>query len=777
MAIQMLIFALSVASPLPPASTPEALRQTMLHLGPEASGSNAAPVAAPGVLFAQSNGTVRAANATDGGARRYCWDCGGCGAGDLVKLWPCNADGDAAQTWTTHPAVPAVGEAQPRWALFASGAGAVVGSNCLAAHSDGRLELRVQKCNASDIGQHWSGGLAPQPTPPSGVVSRGAAVFSRRFPSRSVNGSYIDPTGVAGGYLLWPKPQRVELPGAGAVELALMPHTFHFVAGAGGGASLLARAFARYTTWIFANASTAQDGAARSAAPSLTALHVLCDAAAGDEAACTDQASLNARSDESYELRVVRPPGRSSLSARSVWGVLRGLETFSQMVERPAAGGGGNGTASGGGGDSGERRLSAVPVSVFDAPRFAYRGLLVDSARHYMPLSVLRAHIDALSWSKMNVMHWHHHDAGVWSLHSDSVPGLADAAVAAGWQYSHAEVKDLVSYARDRGVRIIPEFETPGHANSLYKAVPNMSSICYGDYKRKWPIRGEMNPCLDVTHETLTKLLSEFAPLFDDEIVHLGGDEVSYNCWGQDKSVKPGCRGGPANETTYSQLEQRFDVQLHGVLRGVHKKPMHWHDPLTERSVNLSLSSLIEVWDGTKHAALATTLSRGYEAVFSGSYYLDHLQLNWEDYYAADPTTWTEFKALAPAARARLIGLEASMWSETVDHTNAITKTWPRAAAVAERAWSSSNNTMPVDGSLNSGYVPGPARNRASSPSVSAGHQDSVGLLKRLHAHRCRMLERGVNAAPGHFGQAVGLMGTMQLSRQGLCPQDVAPPL
>ena len=108
------------------------------------------------------------------------------------------------------------------------------------------------------------------------------------------------------------------------------------------------------------------------------------------------------------------------------------------------------------------------------------------------------------------------------------------------------------------------------------------------------------------------------------------------------------------------------------------------------------------------------------------------------------------------------------MWSETVDRTNAITRTWPRAAAVAERAWSAANNTMPVDGSWNSGYA---------THGLSAGLQDSSGMLKRLHAHRCRMLERGVDAAPVHYGQEVGLSGTMQLSRQGLCPQDVAPPL
>ena len=131
-------------------------------------------------------------------------------------------------------------------------------------------------------------------------------------------------------------------------------------------------------------------------------------------------------------------------------------------------------------------------------------------------------------------------------------------------------------------------------------------------------------------------------------------------------------------------------------------------------------------------------------------------------------------EALPLAARSRLVGIEASMWSETVDQTNALTTVWPRAAAVAERAWSSANTTLPADGRLNSGYAPGPRGSRPTPVSPSAGHQRPVGVLERMHAHRCRLVERGVAAAPAHFGQAAG--SGWVLPRQGLCPQDTAPP-
>lgn len=102
--------------------------------------------------------------------------------------------------------------------------------------------------------------------------------------------------------------------------------------------------------------------------------------------------------------------------------------------------------------------MRAAPVRVSDRPRWSYRGLLIDTARHWMPLSLLRQHLDAMAYSKLNAFHWHHHDSGVWSLESTSIPGLARAAAAPGWQYSHAEVQALVVYARDRGIRVIPEF-------------------------------------------------------------------------------------------------------------------------------------------------------------------------------------------------------------------------------------------------------------------------------------------------------------------------------
>jgi hypothetical protein len=358
-----------------------------------------------------------------------CWDCSGCQKGDrlfsVVGCQPSNVN----QHWVVTP----VGG--DGWATIGVFSGAAAASLCVTAHGDGRAELLLEQCNSSDIDQHWQ-------TP--SAATAGAAITSRRFPGRCVDASPVDFSGVDGGFLLWPRPQLVEV-SDNATSLCVSPHLAFTGVPTTGGAGILRRAVARYTAMILPNASALTEAASDDRC--LSALALRCT---GATASCNDDAKLGEDMDESYTLTIgipnAAPTPKATLEATSVWGLLRGLETFSQMVEQ-------NYSAV----DT-TLVVRAAPVRVSDRPRWSYRGLLIDTARHFMPLSLLRQHLDAMSYSKLNVLHWHHHDSGVWSLKSASIPELSRAATAPGWQYSHAEVRALVAYARDRGIRVIPEF-------------------------------------------------------------------------------------------------------------------------------------------------------------------------------------------------------------------------------------------------------------------------------------------------------------------------------
>jgi hexosaminidase len=270
--------------------------------------------------------------------------------------------------------------------------------------------------------------------------------------------------------------------------------------------------------------------------------------------------------------------------------------------------------------------------------------------------------------------------------------------------------------------------------------------------------------------------------LFPDSIVHLGSDEVAYNCWAQDSTITPGVGclefPGPINETSYNQLEARFHARNHDTLRELGKKAMHWHDPVTERGLKFPQSStLLEVWDGGDADALRSSLRLGYDTVYAGSYYLDHASLTWED-FMLEPVRWLKDSGGLSAEEAqRLVGLEACMWGETVDATNLLERTWPRAAALAERAWSAANSSVPVQG-LQWGYVAGvgATMHEQSAPVAGGSHSHTAGILGRLHMHRCRLVARGVPASPAHAGEMVGDSWKGAGLKQGVCPGHAEKP-
>lgn len=364
--------------------------------------------------------------------------------------------------------------------------------------------------------------------------------------------------------------------------------------------------------------------------------------------------------DESYRL-VVTASG-AELSAETDCGVLRGLETFLQLIQPGPTG------------------FAAPAVTIDDRPRFPWRGLMLDVSRHWMPGDVVKRTLDGMAAVKMNVFHWHLSDDQGFRIESRRFPRLHEMG-SDGRYFTQEEAREIIRYAADRGIRVIPEFDIPGHTTSWLVGYPELATIArpYA-IERSW---GIFDPTLDPSNERVYKLLDgligEMAALFPDEYFHIGGDEVSGKDWTASEKIAAfkTAHGAKTNEEVHAYFNQRVAklVTAHG------KKMIGWDEVL---SPALPKNTIIHSWRGQK--SLAEAARQGFQGILSAGYYLDHM-LSASTYYAADPLE-KEAASLSAEERARVLGGEACMWVEYVTPLNVDSRIWPRTAAIAERLWS-----------------------------------------------------------------------------------------
>jgi hexosaminidase len=366
------------------------------------------------------------------------------------------------------------------------------------------------------------------------------------------------------------------------------------------------------------------------------------------------------REDESYKLEVT--PQQARLMAPTPVGALRGMETFLQLVTLDAQG------------------FGAPAARIEDRPRFVWRGLLIDVSRHYMPLPVLRRNLDAMAALKLNVLHWHLSDDQGFRVESQRFPKLVGAG-SDGHYYTREEVREFIAEARERGIRVVPEFDMPGHSTSWLVGYPELASAP-GPYAigRGW---GIFDPCMDPSKEEVYTFLDgfvgEMATLFPDEFFHIGGDEVNGVQWGKSPSIQEFMRqhNMKDNQGFHAYFNRRLltIVQKHG------KKMIGWDEILNP---NLPKDIVMQSWRGQKSLAEATQL--GFRGILSAGYYLDHM-MPASFHYKADPMEG-ETASLTEEQRSRILGGEACMWAEFITPENIDGRIWPRAAAIAERFWS-----------------------------------------------------------------------------------------
>lgn len=378
---------------------------------------------------------------------------------------------------------------------------------------------------------------------------------------------------------------------------------------------------------------------------------------------------LSISTDESYELIVTDTV--INLKAKTDIGVLRGLETLLQLIQNDVT------------------NYFFTGVEITDTPRFVWRGLMIDVSRHFQPIDVIKRNLDAMASVKMNVFHWHLTDDQGFRAESKVYPKLHELA-SDGLYYTQKQIKELVAYADNLGIRVIPEFDVPGHATAILTAYPEIGSIENASYtveRNSGIFDPTLNPSKEITYQFLENLFTEMAPLFPDEYFHIGGDENEGKHWDENKDIQKFKKKN--NLKTNHDLQTFFNIKLEKILKKLGKKLMGWDEIMTP---NMPTTAVIHSWRGENEGlaeggTLIAAAKKGYQTVLSNGYYIDRMEPV-EKHYLVDPIGNVE---LTTEELSRVLGGEATMWSELVTSLNIDSRIWPRTAAIAERFWSQQN--------------------------------------------------------------------------------------
>lgn len=399
---------------------------------------------------------------------------------------------------------------------------------------------------------------------------------------------------------------------------------------------------------------------------------------------------------EAYRIEV--KPREVVLGAATDAGFVHATTTLWQMLSR------GRGAAS----------LPAATID--DAPRFAWRGVMLDSARHFQPPEFIRRFIDWMALHKLNVLHWHLTDDQAWRLEIRKYPRLAQvggwrvpagAAAAAdidpatgaprqlGGFYSQDTVRALVAYAETRGVTIVPEIEMPGHASAAIVAYPWLAASAHPPHRvpADWGVYANAYNLDDATFAFLEDVLREVMALFPSAWIHVGGDEVEKAQW----RTWPGAQARMRELGTDdpARLQEYFTQRIGRFLAANGRRLVGWDEILAP---GLPQGAVVMSWRGIEGALAAA--ARGHDTVLAAhpTLYFDNRQsasageppgrlrvVSLRDVYEFEPMPG----ALAPEQRRHVLGLQGNVWTEHIRTEERVARmTFPRAAAVAELGWS-----------------------------------------------------------------------------------------
>ena len=363
--------------------------------------------------------------------------------------------------------------------------------------------------------------------------------------------------------------------------------------------------------------------------------------------------------DESYSLAITT--SGVALKAATVFGAMHGLATLQQLVQA-------------------QHGAFVLPLlTISDSPRFPWRGLMLDVGRHFMPLPVIYRTLDAMAAVKMNVLHLHLTEDQGFRIESKRYPKLTEMG-SDGMFYTQDQMRAVIAYAAAHGIRIIPEFDVPGHVTSWLVGYPELAS-----FQREYTIGrtfgvwdGALDPTKESTYKFLDGFIEEMAALFPDEYMHMGGDESNGKDWKANPAIAAYMQQHGMKST--DELQVYFSTRVLALVKKHHKQMVGWDEILQTTTPK---DAVIQSWRGVESLGVAS--KQGNRSILSAPYYLDAMKSS-EKMYLDDPLP--ESLKLTPEQAKLVLGGEATMWAEQVTSQTIDSRVWPRTAALAERFWS-----------------------------------------------------------------------------------------
>ncbi|KAJ2163028.1 Glucosamine-6-phosphate isomerase (Glucosamine-6-phosphate deaminase) (GNPDA) (GlcN6P deaminase) [Coemansia sp. RSA 552] len=431
---------------------------------------------------------------------------------------------------------------------------------------------------------------------------------------------------------------------------------------------------------------------------------------------------LDLETDESYTLEIPIE-GKAVISAVSPFGAVHGLESFSQLVSA----------------NSGRKMVKSAPVKISDSPKFAHRGVLFDTSRNFYHVDSIMRTLDAMAYNKLNVLYWHIVDTFSWSIESKVHPELTEkGAYSLDMRYSYEEVKRIINYAKNRGIRVMPEFDMPGHTFTIGDAHPEIMSCL--NKQPNWdkfsvePPSGQLNIADPRAVSFAFDIITKYSRLFVDLGFHTGGGRLNLDCWKEDPVIELYTCDHPGE--SIESLVSGWYTQTFNKIGEMGKIPLAWEDSVLNLNYTAKNTTIVQAW--VDETSVAKVVHKGYRTIaspwtrysldcgygswlsnYEGSSWCDKYK-GWQQIYSYDPLT----NITEPEKQKLVLGGEVSLWSAQSDETTVDRNLWPRAAAFAEIMWSGS-----ID----------PASNTT---------RDFAKVAPRLTDQRFRMVARGIMAEP-----------------------------